>query len=547
LEAEICRRSLTQFSKAAWTVLEPTTPLEWNWHLSALCEHVQAVLEDWMAVMVARQAGLPDPPQRIKNLVANVPPGSGKSRFISVFTPAWMWMRWPSWRAIFISGNPRVSLRDADYCRTLLESDWYRDLFRPEWTLARDQNAKSLYRNTEGGFRMAISAGSKVTGDRGDALFVDDPNDAAEVRSDAYRDAVNTWWDQGAGNRVNDLRCSVRVLIMQRLHECDLTGHVLKSNEWDHLIIPQEFRTDVARETKIGWRDPRTHVGELMFPTRFTPAVLKGEAARLGPTGYAGQHQQSPTPAGGARFKEGWFLTYTDEGDCYRLTRGKGDSATSWLVRDDDCQRFAVMDPAGTDPTQNAKACYTVVQAWAVTPAGDMLLLDQYREQVETPDAADAAVEFCRKWSVDYIGIEKDGMGLGVVQTVRRRGVTVQPIKARGSKEARSETAEIRMAGGMIHFPEGAPFLFELQKELLLFPMGQYADQVDCLAHAARIVQKHHGPPRNAGDAQWDAEQMAAAEREEPGHPGQSIPRDDPNAPPAPATGSDDEWLLAGN
>ena len=154
MRAELVARArsrLSTFSRLAWRVLEPTTPLEWNWHLDAICDHVQAVLDGWMAVQRARAAGLPDPPQAIQNLVMNVPPGTGKSRFVSVFAPAWMWLHWPTWRSMFICGNPRVALRDADYCRMLLESDWYRTTFAPEWQLARDQNAKSYYRNTAGG------------------------------------------------------------------------------------------------------------------------------------------------------------------------------------------------------------------------------------------------------------------------------------------------------------------------------------------------------------------------------------------------------------
>ena len=232
------------------------------------------------------------------------PAGTGKSRFVSVFAPAWMWLRWPSWRAIFISGNPRVTLRDADYCRTLIESDWYCERFELDWSLAKDQNAKSLYRNTAGGYRMSISAGSKITGDRADALFVDDPNDAAEVDSAAYRDSINDWWDQGAGNRVNDLRCSVRVLVQQRFHEKDLTGHA--SKRMGKLVIPQEYEpTDAV--SAIGWSDPRKQEGELMFPSRFPAEVLRAEKSRLGITGYAGQHQQRPVPAGGNLFKLEWF------------------------------------------------------------------------------------------------------------------------------------------------------------------------------------------------------------------------------------------------
>ena len=252
-------------------------------------------------------AGHPDPPQLIQNLLVNIPPGTAKSRIVSVFAPAWMWLHCPSWRAIFISANPRVALRDSVYCRMLLESAWYRQRFGISWTFAADQNAKGLYRNSAGGFRMAIGVGSRITGDRADALFIDDPNDAKEVQSQAYRAGVNEWYDQGAGNRVNDLQISVRIGIMQRLHEDDWSGHVLRSGQWVHLVLPMEFDPERGGATVIGWTDPRRAEGELLFPQRFPPKILAAEKVRLGEAGYAGQHQQAPAPKDGLIFKAHWF------------------------------------------------------------------------------------------------------------------------------------------------------------------------------------------------------------------------------------------------
>ncbi len=195
----------------------------------------------------------------------------------------------------------------------------------------------------------------------------------------------------------------------------------------------------------------------------------------------------------------------------YRLEQPDGSVK---LVRPEDCTRFAVMDPAGTEPGEGRRPCYSVIQVWDITPGGDMLLVHQYRKQVQAPDAAAAAVRISRRFDVAYIAIEKDGMGLGVAQHVRRTGVAVRAIKARGSKEARSQTAEIRMAAGQIYFPRGASFLFDLEAELLEFPNSEYADQVDALSHAAMLVQKVGGSEgggeptshQRSDTADWDAD-----------------------------------------
>lgn len=167
--------------------------------------------------------------------------------------------------------------------------------------------------------------------------------------------------------------------------------------------------------------------------------------------------------------------------------------AEDQLVLASSCNRFAVMDPAGAEAGDGNHPCYTVIQVWDITSAYQMVLVYQFRKQVQTPDAATEAVRICREMNCSHIAIEKDGIGLGVVQAVRRQGIAVRAIKARGSKEARSQTAEIRMAAGQIYFPRQASFLFELEDELLHFPHSQYADQVDALSHAAIAVAKMGG------------------------------------------------------
>ncbi|RYG95287.1 MAG: hypothetical protein EON58_14505, partial [Alphaproteobacteria bacterium] len=222
--------SLTQFIVDGWHVLEPATPLEYNWHIEAVCLHLEAAIEDWITVQnwrkyrqskqVTRLVGGVQvrmeeaagddaekaPLQRIQNLLINIPPGTAKSRIISVFFPAWVWLKWPAFRWIYLSANPRVAERDSVFCRDLIESAWYRDSFKIAWRLRQDNNGKRSFWNTAGGFRSAFGFFSRITGDRADAIVWDDPHDADEVHSDTMRQAVLDRWDGAVGNRVNDLR-----------------------------------------------------------------------------------------------------------------------------------------------------------------------------------------------------------------------------------------------------------------------------------------------------------------------------------------------------
>jgi phage terminase large subunit-like protein len=289
--------TLAEFVRQSWDVLEPSTNLDWNWHLDVVCNHVEALLFDWL-----KKQEDPTYQQRAQNFLIAIPPGSMKSRIVSVCTPAWFWLYCPSWRAVFLSANPRVALRDSVFCRDIIESDWYSKSFNPSWKLRADNNAKSSFWNTAGGFRNAFGILSRVTGDRGDALFIDDPHDAQEVESDVKRLAVIDRWDGAIQNRVNDLRSSVRLGIMQRVHEMDWAGHVMSKGTWQQLLIRQEFERQ-SEPTFLGWEDPRTTPGELMFEHRFPADVLAGQKREMGARKYSAQHQQNPSPAGGNLFK----------------------------------------------------------------------------------------------------------------------------------------------------------------------------------------------------------------------------------------------------
>jgi len=173
VRAERCRRSLAQFVRHAWPVLEPGTPLVWNWHLDAVCDHLQAVTE-----------------QRSNRLLINIPPGHGKSLLVAVFSPAWSLapqpgVAWPVPRYALT-----LAIRDSVRCRDLILSDWYQRTFTPEWKLKGDQNVKSYFENTATGYRMSLSVGSQATAlIGGDAVVVDDPINATE--------ASPTWPAQG--------------------------------------------------------------------------------------------------------------------------------------------------------------------------------------------------------------------------------------------------------------------------------------------------------------------------------------------------------------
>lgn len=134
----------------------------------------------------------------------------------------------------------------------------------------------------------------------------DDPHNVKEGESEAKREATVDWWDEVMSTRGNDPETSSRVIVMQRIHDNDLSGHVLKQGGYEYLCLPAEYEKKVY-VTSLGFRDPRTKDGELLCPARFPRAVIEEMKLRLGPYGTAGQFQQRPAPRGGGMFKRAWF------------------------------------------------------------------------------------------------------------------------------------------------------------------------------------------------------------------------------------------------
>lgn len=473
--AAAARDRLAEFIRHGWHVLEPEVPLEWNWHIEAVADHLQAVFEDWLAVQEWRRDPQgPIPVQRIQNLLINIPPGTGKSRIVSVFFPAWAWLHCPSWRAIFLSANPRVADRDSDLCRTLITSDWYREWFRPEWKLRPERNALRLFANTAGGWRQAMGITAAITGERADALVVDDPHDAQKANSEADREMVLARWDNAIANRVNDPRSSVRIGIMQRLHAEDWSGHVLAQGGWEHLCLPLEFEPARAKATAIGWSDPRTEEGEVLHPARFTPEVIAGEKTRLGPYGTAGQLQQRPAPAEGGILKKAWFLRYQARPQRF------DEVILSWDLT------FK----------ETRKGSYVCGQAWGRIGA-NAYLLAEYRGRIDYVASKELFLRSCKEWPAAALKLVEDKANGPALQSDLSKtvsGIVLFPVAGDKVERAYAETPQLAAGNVFVPDPDLFPWVREYLDEVCTFPNAPNDDRVDVTTQALRYFRTHPLP-----------------------------------------------------
>lgn len=493
---ERCMSSLYAFTKEAWGIIEPDTPLVDNWHIKLLCQVIQKVLENWLTWHRAGGHGIKLNQRRaMQNVVINIPPGTAKSRILQVMAPAWMWLHQPGWRLLAFSGNESIASRDASYRRDLITSEWYQKTFKPEWSLKEDQNAKLTYSNTAGGYHIAKTAGQRVTGERGDAIFVDDPNDAATVGRDEIRKQINTlWWDQSAANRVNSMNSSIRIGIMQRLHVDDWAGHVLAQKNpvtgeylWDHLSLPQEYegkgkvcacgRKDCHLPV-LGLGDPRKKEGALLFPQRFPRTALADEKARLGEVGYAGQHQQHPYAKGGSALKRAWFKFYIEDpqGIPFEFM-------------------FQTWDLTFKDTERSDFVCG---QVWGIR-GNRRYLVDQFHGRADFVETIKQIRELRRKWPKAVTTyIEDKANGSAVIRSLRDVLSGIVPVNPKGGKVSRATSIQSLLSSGCVYLPrpELEPWVEGFLAECEAFPNGKNDDRVDAMSQGlAETISMHFEDP----------------------------------------------------
>jgi predicted phage terminase large subunit-like protein len=501
----LAERSLRHFIRQAWDVIEPGTTFLDNWHIDCVAEHLEAVT-----------AG------QITRLLINEPPRHMKSIEVSICWPAWEWVRLPAERWMFASYSQALSTEHSLKRRDIIESDWYQRNWADRFRLVTDQNVKTEFKNDKQGVMFATSTTGSATGKGGNRLVVDDPHDPTQAESDQVRDNQVRTFRTKLSTRLNDKKRGAIVVVMQRLNQKDLSGYLKERGGYTHLCLPAESEGRTTITFPMTGRVIEREDGDLLWPAREGPKEIAEAKLTLGSYGHAGQYQQRPSPAGGGLFKSKWFRRwkYDESLEYYLLLRPDG----SWRpVRIDACQRFAVVDVAGTEKRTGVDANdpdFSVLEVWDMTPDGDMILVHVWRDQTETPEVEDAVVRECHRWDAPYVLVESNGIGLGVVQSVRRRGIAVRALNAKkhgGDKVARSQTAQIRAEAGTVYIPQAATWLQDFEAEVEAFPTGAHDDQVDPFAYAAIHVQRLGGAigDRSDDEAEQRQRDKSAADHQE--------------------------------
>jgi len=438
-------------------VIEPGAVYIHGWHIDAICAHLEAITWGKFLAM-----GLDN------RLLINVPPGTMKSLLVSVFWPAWEWgpAGMPHLRYLTSSYSERFARRDSRKHRDLVQSDWYQAIF-PNVKIVRD--GEMSFSNTAGGARDAAPF-SSLTGGRGDRVIIDDPHSTETAESDAERETTERIFRESVATRLNDTHTSAIVIIMQRLHEKDISGTIKRLGlPYQHVMLPMEFEPERQCVTAI-FTDPRERDGELLFPERFPPAAVARDKAAMGSYAVAGQYQQRPAPRGGLTFRRSWFGTVKAAPADTKWVRG-WDLAASTT----DGSAFTAGVKLGKDREGRFYVGHVIREQ--ATGAGVRRMI------LNTADTDGRHVE---------ISIPQDPGQAGKVQAMDfvalLAGFKAYTSPESGDKISRADPIAAQAEAGNVSLVEG-PWNEAFLDELETFPTGKFKDQVDALSRAfGRLV-----------------------------------------------------------
>ncbi len=428
--------------------LAPGDLYRYNFHIAAISYALERVIAG-----ETRRLLITCPPRHLKSIIA------------SVCAPAWGLGHNAKTRFVCLSHTGELAAKHHDDCRRLIASPYYRRLF-PHALISREKNTDVEFRTTAGGGRYSLSVGGPLTGRGGDIIIIDDPIKAEDAQSEVKRKAANTWFGETLSSRLDDPKSGAIVLVMQRLHDDDLAGHVLELGGWTHLNLPAIAEEDET--VQIGPHAFHTRTaGTPLHPERMSVDDLAIARAAMGSTAFSAQYQQRPAPLEGAVIKRAWLRRYVRT-----PARQPGDKIVqSWDtgIKAGDSNDYSV--------------CATFLQR-----GDDHYLLHILRDRLEFPRLLAKVVAHRRAFGHGPLLIEDAASGTQIIQALRAdpRVQNAIAIKPEADKFIRLDGQSHKFEAGSVILPEDAPWLADFEYELLAFPKAKYDDQVDAVSQYLR-------------------------------------------------------------
>ena len=438
----ILRRNFELFLRRCLMTLNPGSPYLPNWHITAIAYQLERIRRG-----------------EITRLIINMPPRHLKSLTVSVAFPAYLLGLEPWHRIFAISYGIELSSKHASDFRSIVELAWFRRAFNTRIARSLEDEVWTTAR----GFRKATSVYGTLTGLGGDIFIIDDPQKPVDAQSDIQRNRLNQWVSNTLMSRLDSKKKGVIIVVMQRVHLNDLSGYLMELGGWTVLSLPAIAEQD----ERIALGDNEFHVrraGEALHPALELLETLKKLQRQIG-FEFAAQYQQSPVPPGGAMIWREWLRYYDKPPERTYATI----VIQSW-------------DTASKDGAQND---WSVCTTWMLVDKC-YYLLDLTRGRYEYPTLKATAIALAKEYRPNYVLIEDASTGTALAQEFRSIYLdgAVRLVPIHRDKIGRLYVNQAKFEAGLVLFPKGAPFLPELEAELLVFPQGKSDDQVDSISQA---------------------------------------------------------------
>jgi predicted phage terminase large subunit-like protein len=440
----ILRTDFESFVRRCFLTLNPGFVYLPNWHIRATGYQLARIRRG-----------------QITRLIVNMPPRHLKSMIVSVAFPAFLLGHEP-WRRIFvISYGSELSSKHASDFRSIVESAWYRRAF-PAMRIFR--NLEFEVSTTARGFRISTSVYGTLTGLGGDVFIIDDPQKPVDAQSDTQRNRLNHWVSNTLMSRLDSKETGIIIVVQQRVHLNDLSGYLMELGGWEVLSLAAIAEQDET--IAIGDNDFHLRrAGEALHPELESLGSLERLRREIGSDVFAAQYQQSPVPPGGAMIRREWLRGY----DTLPERTYRARIIQSW-------------DTASKDGAQND---WSVCTTWMLLD-GHYYLIDLVRGRYEYPRLKETAIALAQKYKPHFVLIEDASTGTALAQELKsvHFGGAVRLVPIERDKIGRLYVHQAKFEAGLVLFPRGAPFLPELEAELLAFPQGKTDDQVDSISQA---------------------------------------------------------------
>lgn len=442
-QAEI---SLSEYIKQAWPIIEPGTQYIDNWHIQLIAEYLHAVNDG-----------------EIRRLIINIPPRHMKSIEATVCFPTWIWTHSPEKKFIKVSYSDGLSRKHNILSRDIIQSPWYQSNWGNKFTLKSDVNRQNEFMNNHQGMMYSTSVGGAITGNGADIIIIDDPQNPLMANSETERQNSIDFFKNTLQTRLDNPSTGAFIVIMQRLHENDLTGYILEEDlGYTHLCLPAEAERKTIIEFPKSGKTLTREEGDPLNPQRFGKNILSDLKKSMGSLQYAGQFQQVPAPAEGVIFKREWLGNFYSDGAAPNTQ-----DIQSW-------------DMAFTKSEGSAKVAGFVMGRHKA----DIYIKDLINEKMSFTESVAAVRTLSGKWPRARAKVvENKANGPAIVDLLKKEIAGMVEFNPKGSKEERAISVTPYFEAGNIHFPDPKThqWVHDLIQDLLMFPKGTYKDTTDAL------------------------------------------------------------------